>query len=69
MFASRTAIAAAIKRSRSSGVLEGRDMGRTFSWLRPNDLVWLFVANNWVMGNRPPAFDTLYWNSDTLVRY
>jgi len=27
--------------------------------------VWLFVANNWVMGNRPPAFDILYWNSDT----
>ena len=65
MFASRTAIAAAIKRSRSSGVLEGRDMGRIFSWLRPNDLVWLFVANNWVMGNRPPAFDILYWNSDS----
>ncbi len=65
MFASRTAIATAIKRSRASGVLEGRDMGRIFAWLRPNDLVWLFVANNWVMGNRPPAFDILYWNSDS----
>jgi len=40
-------------------------MARAFAWLRPNDLVWLFVANNWVMGNRPPAFDILYWNSDT----
>ncbi len=40
-------------------------MARVFAWLRPNDLVWLFVANNWVMGNRPPAFDILYWNSDT----
>jgi poly[(R)-3-hydroxyalkanoate] polymerase subunit PhaC len=65
MFASRTAVSAAIQRSRSQGVLEGRDMGRIFSWLRPNDLVWLFVANNWVMGNRPPAFDILYWNSDS----
>jgi polyhydroxyalkanoate synthase len=65
MFASRTAISAAIQRSRSQGVLEGRDMGRVFSWLRPNDLVWMFVANNWVMGNRPPAFDILYWNSDS----
>jgi polyhydroxyalkanoate synthase len=65
MFASRSGIAQAIERSRKAGVLEGRDMSRVFSWLRPNDLVWLFVANNWVMGNRPPAFDILYWNSDT----
>jgi polyhydroxyalkanoate synthase len=64
-FASKTGIAAAIRKSREEGVLEGRDMARVFSWLRPNDLVWLFVANNWVMGNRPPAFDILYWNSDT----
>ena len=46
-------------------MLEGSEMARVFAWLRPNDLVWLFVANNWVMGNRPPAFDILYWNSDT----
>lgn len=64
-FASRSGIAAAIQRSRSKGVLEGEEMARAFAWLRPNDLVWLFVANNWVMGNRPPAFDILYWNSDT----
>ncbi|HKZ73382.1 MAG TPA: alpha/beta fold hydrolase, partial [Steroidobacteraceae bacterium] len=64
-FASKTGVAAAIQKSRKDGVLEGRDMARIFSWLRPNDLVWLFVANNWVMGNRPPAFDILYWNSDT----
>ncbi len=64
-FASRTGIAATIQKTRSAGVLEGREMARVFAWLRPNDLVWLFVANNWVMGNRPPAFDILYWNSDT----
>ncbi len=64
-FASRSGIAAAIERSRARGVLEGAEMARVFAWLRPNDLVWLFVANNWVMGNRPPAFDILYWNSDT----
>ena len=64
-FASKTGAAAAIAKSQKDGVLEGRDMARIFSWLRPNDLVWLFVANNWVMGNRPPAFDILYWNSDT----
>ncbi|MFO1426739.1 MAG: alpha/beta fold hydrolase [Steroidobacteraceae bacterium] len=64
-FASRSAIAAAIKKSRTQGVLEGAEMSRVFAWLRPNDLVWMFVANNWVMGNRPPAFDILYWNADS----
>ena len=64
-FASRSGIAATIEKSRRKGVLEGSEMARVFAWLRPNDLVWLFVANNWVMGNRPPAFDILYWNSDT----
>jgi polyhydroxyalkanoate synthase len=64
-FASKTGVAATIEKSRRKGVLEGSEMARVFAWLRPNDLVWLFVANNWVMGNRPPAFDILYWNSDT----
>jgi polyhydroxyalkanoate synthase len=64
-FASRSGVAATIEKSRKKGVLEGSEMARVFAWLRPNDLVWLFVANNWVMGNRPPAFDILYWNSDT----
>jgi polyhydroxyalkanoate synthase len=64
-FASRTGVNATIEKSRRVGVLEGSEMARVFAWLRPNDLVWLFVANNWVMGNRPPAFDILYWNSDT----
>lgn len=65
LFASENTIAAAMKRSRAAGVLEGRDMARIFSWLRPNDLVWSFFANNYLMGNDPPAFDILYWNSDT----
>jgi polyhydroxyalkanoate synthase len=64
-FASKSGVAATIEKSRRKGVLEGSEMARVFAWLRPNDLVWLFVANNWVMGNRPPAFDILYWNSDT----
>src|SRR5688572_4301946 len=64
-FASRSGVNATIEKSRRAGVLEGSEMARVFAWLRPNDLVWLFVANNWVMGNRPPAFDILYWNSDT----
>lgn len=65
LFSSKTGITAAIQRSRSKGVLEGRDMARAFAWLRPNDLIWGYVANNWLMGNKPPAFDVLSWNADS----
>jgi polyhydroxyalkanoate synthase len=65
LFASRNAISAAIKKSHAKGVLEGSEMARAFSWLRPNDLIWSYVANNWLMGNKPPAFDILYWNADS----
>ena len=60
-----TAVTAALARSQFSGVLDGGDMARTFAWLRPNELIWHFVVNNYVLGNEPPAFDVLYWNSDT----
>jgi polyhydroxyalkanoate synthase len=65
LFSTKAGIAAAIQRSRSKGVLEGRDMARIFAWLRPNDLIWPYVANNWLMGNKPPAFDVLAWNADS----
>ncbi|MFL9937148.1 alpha/beta fold hydrolase [Paraburkholderia sp. RL18-103-BIB-C] len=65
LFATPEAIAAAKQSSTSRGVLAGEEMGRVFAWMRPNDLVWNYWVNNYLMGKTPPAFDILYWNNDT----
>jgi len=46
------------------GLLSGRELGTTFSFLRPKDLVWNYVSKGYLQGEPPPAFDLLYWNSD-----
>jgi polyhydroxyalkanoate synthase len=46
------------------GYLDSREMSNMFNLLRSNDLIWANVVNNYLMGNEPPAFDLLYWNSD-----
>jgi polyhydroxyalkanoate synthase subunit PhaC len=47
------------------GLMPGRDLATTFSSLRPNDLVWNYVQQNYLKGKEPPAFDLLYWNADS----
>jgi polyhydroxyalkanoate synthase len=47
------------------GIMPGRDLATTFSALRPNDLVWNYVQQNYLKGKVPPAFDLLYWNADS----
>jgi polyhydroxyalkanoate synthase len=47
------------------GLMPGRDLATTFSFLRPNELVWNYVVSNYLKGQTPPAFDLLFWNGDS----
>jgi polyhydroxyalkanoate synthase len=65
LFATEETIKTAKRASQMTGVLDGTEMNRIFSWLRPNDLVWNYWVNNYLMGNPPPIFDILYWSNDS----
>ncbi|TYL97791.1 alpha/beta fold hydrolase [Bradyrhizobium rifense] len=56
---------AAKETSRLRGLVDGHELARMFAWMRPNDLIWNYWVNNYLLGNQPPAFDILYWNADT----
>ncbi|HTE61812.1 MAG TPA: alpha/beta fold hydrolase [Solirubrobacteraceae bacterium] len=58
-------VRAEVARDAAAGrVYDRRRIGRTFAWLRPNDLVFSYVVNDWLLGENPPAFDILAWNDD-----
>jgi polyhydroxyalkanoate synthase len=63
-FSGRGLIAFAGRRSRHTGIITSRQMGSAFTWLRPGDLVFSYWVNNYLMGDKPPAFDILAWNAD-----
>src|SRR5690606_27933823 len=64
LFADEQTIEAAKRRSYQRGVLDGGEVARIFAWMRPNDLIWNYWVNNYLLGKTPPAFDILYWNAD-----
>jgi polyhydroxyalkanoate synthase len=63
-FVDRRVAQAAIADSARRGYLDGRALAGVFAWLRPNDLVWNYWVNNYLLGKDPPAFDILFWNAD-----
>ncbi len=65
LFVTDGAIEAARKHSAKKGILSGDELARSFAWMRPNDLIWNYVVNNYLLGEDPPPFDVLYWNNDT----
>jgi polyhydroxyalkanoate synthase len=58
--------AAAVAESARKGYLDGRALAEIFAWLRPNDLIWSYWVNNYLLGKDPPAFDILFWNQDIV---
>jgi polyhydroxyalkanoate synthase len=54
--------------SKRKGIISARSMGTVFAWMRPDDLVFNYVINQWLMGEDPPVFDILAWNADLRDR-
>jgi polyhydroxyalkanoate synthase len=65
VFASEDRIQNIEREMELSGFLEGKSMANAFNMLRPNDMIWSYVVNNYLKGIEPMAFDLLTWNSDS----
>jgi polyhydroxyalkanoate synthase len=61
----REAADVAVRASAARGYLDGRALAEVFAWLRPNDLIWNYWVDSYLLGNKPRPFDVLFWNADT----
>ena len=64
VFVDEQQLEAVEKHMHQRGYLEGKKMSSSFNMLRPNDLIWPYVVNNYLRGKAPMPFDLLYWNAD-----
>jgi len=65
LFTDESTIAGLEQQMARDGYLEAESMAHVFDLLRANDLVFQYVANNWLLGKQPAAFDLLVWNNDS----
>ena len=65
LFVTNASIELARRNSARKGILSGDELSRSFAWMRPNDLIWNYVVNNYLLGLDPPPFDVLFWNGDS----
>jgi polyhydroxyalkanoate synthase len=65
IFTDEATIAGMEKQMAKDGYLEADTMAHVFDTLRANDLIFQYVSNNWLLGQKPPAFDLLVWNEDS----
>ncbi len=65
LFVTPQSLQAVRKAVARKGYVDGKQMAQMFAWLRPNDLIWNYWVNNYLLGQNPPAFDVLYWNADS----
>lgn len=52
------------QRAEHGEIISAESIANTFVWMRPNDLIWRYLVDEWLMGKKPPAFDIMFWNAD-----
>ena len=65
VYVSRELLAAREPQLLTGERVHGSELAGAFASLRANELVWNYVVGNYLKGETPPAFDLLYWNSDS----
>lgn len=65
LFLNKTVVKQILSRSKTRGVMDGKELARVFAWMRPKDLVWSYWVNNNLLGKEPPTMDVLFWDNDS----